>query len=844
MSETVVNQTAMDQTAVDQTVVHQTLLDPAAHAWQATWIEPVEPADGPNAHRPAYHLAGDLTVDGTVASAYLHATAHGIYEAFVNGTRVGDMELTPGFTAYRKRLQVHTFDVTNLLTEGLNTLGALLSDGWWRGQHGVIREIDAYGATTAFLAELHVTLTTGETHVFGTNAQWRSTPSHILAADLIAGEVHDLRKCVAGWAAPGTDRALWHPVQTVDHGHETLCALIGPPVRRIQELAAVSVTELSPGHHVVDFGQNSNGWVRLHHLGPAGTTITITYGEALDANGDVTQANVASGAFAAPRDIPFQTDTVISNGDDSFFEARHSTKGFQYVRIEGHHGTLDPASIVSIVVHTDLQSIGGFSCSDERINRLHSVADWSFRGNACEIPTDCPTRERSGWVGDWQIYVGTAAYLYNVTDWSAKWLRDLAADQLPDGRVTSIVPDPSPNAPIWKSTHGSSGWGDAAVHVPWELYLATGRIDMLTDHYEAMRKWVEFAVTSAAKGRHRSRQERDPEPHADLTGPNSASLRDPSAGPLPTGKPDWEPSAHEQFLWDTGWHFGEWLEPGVNMENVLAQLRIDDHGPVATAYLYRSCSQLAAIARLLGDESTADHYSDLATNVRNAWRTEFINADGRVQPQTQANLVRALKFGLIPANLEHQASADLVALVKAADNHLGTGFLATPFLLPVLADHGHLDVAYELLFQDSEPSWLHMSERYSTIWEDWDGMRADGRAVHSLNHYSKGAVISFLHHYVAGLQLVDPGYTRVRIAPHPGGGITHAQTHHDTPQGRIAVSWNLEAINHEQAPTGGQNQQGTIKINLPPGTDAELILPDGSTVALTPGEHQATWTSS
>jgi alpha-L-rhamnosidase len=820
MTETVVHQTSVKQTSVEQiivgkTVVHQTLIDPAAHAWQATWIEPIEPADGPNAHRPAYHLAGDFTVDGTVASAYLHATAHGIYEAFVNGTRVGDMELTPGFTAYRKRLQVHTFDVTNLLTEGTNTLAALVSDGWWRGQHGVIREIDAYGAKTAFLAELHVTLTTGKTHVFGTNAQWRSTPSHIVSADLIAGEIHDLRKCVAGWAEPGTDRTLWHPVQTVDHGYQELCALIGPPVRRIQELPAVSVTERSPGHHVVDFGQNSNGWVRLDHLGPAGTTITITYGEALDANGDVTQANVASGAFAAPRDIPFQTDTVISAGDDSFFEARHSTKGFQYVRIEGYHGPLDPASILSIVVHTDLQSIGGFSCSDERINRLHSVADWSFRGNACEIPTDCPTRERSGWVGDWQIYVGTAAYLYDVTDWSAKWLRDLAADQLPDGRVTSIVPDPSPDAPIWKSTHGSSGWGDAAVHVPWELYLATGRIDMLADQYDAMRRWVDFAVSSAAKGRHRSRQERNP-----------------------------EPLAHEQFLWDSGWHFGEWLEPGVNMENVLAQLRIDDHGPVATAYLFRSCTQLAAIGRLLNDHHTADHYSELADNVRHAWRTEFINADGHAQPQTQANLVRALKFGLIPADLEHQAAADLVALIRAADNHLGTGFLATPFLLPVLADHGHLDVAYELLFQDREPSWLHMSERYSTIWEDWDGMRADGRAVHSLNHYSKGAVISFLHHYVAGLQLVDRGYTRVRIAPHPGGGITHAQTHHDTPRGRIEVSWNLEAINREQATTGGQTQQGTIKINLPPGTDAELILPDGSTIALTPGEHQATWTTS
>jgi alpha-L-rhamnosidase len=772
--------------------------------WTARWIEPVEAADGPVAQRPAYHLAGELTIDEPLTAAVLHVTAHGLYEAFVNGTRVGDAELTPGFTAYRSRLQVHSFDVTDLLVEGPNALGALVSDGWWRGQHGIIRALDAYGPTTSLLAQLEVTLRSGRQVGFGTDGTWRSTPSHILAADLIAGEVHDMRKAVPGWCEPSTDRSAWDQAQVADHGYQELCDVIGPPVRRVEELPAVSVTEIAPRRHVADFGQNSNGWVRLTDVGPEGTTLTMTYGEALDPDGDVTQANVDQAPMSVTRELglPFQVDVVTSAGDGSAFEPRHSTKGFRYVRVEGHPGPLDATAITSVVVHSDLRQVGAFECSDDRLNRLHAAAVWSFRGNACEIPTDCPTRERSGWVGDWQLYIETAAFLYDIFDWSARWLRDLAADQLPDGRVTSIVPDPSPHARIWDATHGSSGWGDAAVHVPWEMHRATGRIDVLPEQLPSMRRWVDFAAGRAAGGRHGSRIER-------------------SADPLP----------HEEHLWDTGWHFGEWLEPGTEIGEALGGLATADHGPVATAYLYRSAAELAAIGQLLGDEQTATHYGDLATHVLEAWRTEFVADDGHVQPATQANLVRALAFGLVSDDLRPRAAEDLVDLVRAAGTHLGTGFLATPFLLPVLADSGHLDVAYELLFQDTEPSWLHMTEHggATTIWEEWNGVHTDGTVSASLNHYSKGAVISFLHRYVAGLQLVEPGYRRFRVAPQPGGGITAARATHDSPHGRIDVGWTID---------GGD---GRVTVTVPSGTEADLVLPDGTTEVLPPGSHERTW---
>jgi len=776
-------------------------------AWTAQWIEPFEPDDLPPVQRPAHHLAAEFRVAGPVRSAMLRITAHGLYEAFLNGARIGDHELTPGFTAYRRRLQVQTFDVTGRVRQGANALGALLSDGWWRGQHGIARQSDSYGKTTALLAELHLRLESGEALVVATDATWRSTPSHVLGADLVAGEVHDLRRRVRGWAEPGADRSAWSPVRVAGHGFETLCQPIGPPSRRVQELPAVSVRELAPGRHVVDFGQNSHGWVRLADLGPAGTTLTLVHGEALGAGGDVTQDNVEHSQFAPPRPVhvPFQTDVVTSAGDGSAFEPRHSTKGFRYVRIEGHPGPLRPASLTSVVVHTDLRRIGDFACSDERIDRLHAAAEWSFRGNACELPTDCPTRERSGWTGDWQIYVDTAAYLYDVVEFSVKWLRDLAAEQRPDGAVLNIVPDPHDfdrgARSFWNDMQGSSGWGDAAVHVPWELYLASGRTDFLAPQLDSMRRWVDFAAGRAAAGRHPERAAARPQP-------------------LP----------HERYLWDSGFHFGEWLEPGVPIANEIRRILNMDHGPTATAYLYRSADELSRIAALLGERATSERYAELAANVRDAWRSEFVGADGQVRPATQANLVRGLAFGLVPEALRTRAAADLVALIRAAGTHLGTGFLATPFLLPVLADHGQLGVAYELLLQDSEPSWLVMIDRgATTIWEQWDGVKADGTVSASLNHYSKGAVIGFLHRYVAGLQRVEPGYRRFRVAPRPGGGITHARTHHDSPHGRIEVAWRLER--------GG----GEIDVTVPPDTEAELVLPGGGGEPLAPGRHQRTW---
>jgi alpha-L-rhamnosidase len=759
------------------------LLDSAD--WSARWIEPHED------ERSAHILRNAFSLEQPAASARLYATAHGIYETFLNGRRVGDHELTPGYTFYPATLHVQVYDVTGLLIAGRNVWEVILTDGWYRGRIGSQQTLDGYGDRLAFLAQLHA----GDV-VVGTGPGWESSTGRILTADLMAGQQEDRRRAVGDW----------RPVAVVDRPLTGLTYSPAPPTRRTKTVRPRSVRRPKPDRQVVDLGQNINGWVRLTELGPAGTELRLVHGEALDAAGDVTQDHLAAfdntgGTTMLPVG---QIDRVISGGrDGDVFEPRHTTHGFRFVRIEGHPRRLVPDDITGVVVHTDLSRTGWFACSDDDLNRLHDAAEWSFLDNACEIPTDCPQRERAGWTGDWQIFAPSAAFLFDVAGFTTKWVRDVASQQFPDGCITNQAPDPRAGnggtprpESIWPYLEGSAGWGDAIVLVPWEMWRQYGDLDLLAEMWKHMAAWVDFAAAAARDKRHPSRTVARPEP---------------------------EP--HEEYLWDGGFHWGEWIEPGSEHDDVAA-FAYADQGSVATAYLHRSSSLVGRIGRLLGRDAEAARFERLSASALDAWRQEFIGADGSLTPDTQANHVRALAFGLVPEELRTKTAERLVALIREAGTHLGTGFLATPYLLPVLADSGHLDLAYELLHQDTPPSWLTMVRRgATTIWEHWEGVDEEGAAHGSLNHYSKGAVISFLHRYVAGIDLLDeqPGYRRFRVAPRPGGGLTWAQAGHDSPYGRIESSWRLDG------------EDLTVTVTVPAGTAAEVELPDGTRRKQLPG---------
>ena len=729
------------------------LLDP--DDWNARWIEPPEDGDLRPGKRPTWYLRHEFVVGKPPRTARLYATAHGLYEIYLNKVRVGDLELTPGYTSYENILHVQTYAIDEMLRPGANRIDVILSDGWYRGQVGAFRQSNQYGNRLAFLAQMELYGDDGSLQVIVTGPEWTAAAGAIRAADLMQGVVVDFRQELD--STPRDRPVDRKSVRLADHDLKRLRASPSPPVRRIEEITPVRIYQLDTSRQVVDLGQNIAGWIRLSNLGPAETRLRLTYGEALDAKGDVTTENIDSSVAAEELSLPeaakmpegigpLQVDEIQSAGrPGDVFEPRHSTKGFRYVRIEGHPQSLSTKDVRGIVVHSDRRT-GWFACSDERINKLHEAAVWTLRSNMVEIPTDCPHRERSGWTSEWQNFVRSAAFLYDVAGFSMKWLRDLAADQKPDGTVFHIAPESKLGKSEAVIAAGSAGYSDAAVIVPWRVYRAYGDERLLEEQWPSMTAWVDRCARVARSERHPDRVRQHP-----------------------VARP------HEQFLLDTGVHFGEWLAPPSPVDQWNPKLaKGRDDGDFATAYLHYCAKLLSRVAGILGKREPADRYLELAENTRHAWWTEYGDADGSVRPHTQANLLRALAFGLAPDHLRGAVAQKLVRLIRAADTHVGTGIFATAYLLPVLADTGHADIAYELLHRDTPPSWMTMIDRgATTIWERWDGVDESGKAHFSLNHFSLGSAISFMHTHIAGIRLdrTAPAYRRFRVEPVPGGGL-------------------------------------------------------------------------
>jgi alpha-L-rhamnosidase len=775
--------------------------------WTAEWISPREGRTQPG-RRPAHVLSTAFRVDAPVARARLYATALGVYEAFVDGVRVGTTELAPGSTSYDRTVYAQAHDVTTTVPQGDHRLELVVSDGWYRGQVGAFRAPAGWGDRLAVRAELHLDLEGDTATVIRSGPGWESRPSVITRADLMDGQTTDFT----------VNEEPSRPAVEAEGPFPPIGWSPAPPVRAVETRPAESIARLSDGSVVVDFGQNASGWIALGELGPRGTRTEIDYGEHIDAVGDLDLSHLA--AVEPGKDpLPFvQHDEVVSSGTTGErFEPRHTVHGFRYVRLQRGDGAPIPSEaslpadwIRMRVVQTDLRRASSFECSDADLNRLLEAADWSFRGNAVDVPTDCPTRERLGWTGDYQVFAPTAARLYDVLGFTRKWLRSVRDDQLDDGRIANFSPDGrrvklNPDSRFAMMT-GSAGWGDAIVSVPWTMWTVYGDRSVLADNWDAMRRWVEWALRVARTQRHPSRIQRSP-----------------------------EPAPHEQYLWDASFHWGEWLEPAVRAADGtrVNPVHADpfawftaDKSEVATAYLFRSTLRLGEIAEMLGRDEDAVRYCELAEHIRDAWRREFLDLRGRTVADTQAAYVRALTFGLIPQELRSAAAGRLVELIHEAGDHLATGFLSTADLLPVLADTGHADVAYSVLLQRTSPSWLGMLEAgATTIWEDWDGIADDGAARDSLNHYSKGAVVGFLHTHVLGLRQAegDVGWERLEVAPVPGGGLAFARGHYDSPQGRVRVAWRLD----------GDELQ--VEAVLPAGTRGRIMFPNGDTVPVGPG---------
>jgi alpha-L-rhamnosidase len=775
--------------------------DAAADAWSAwsapltvsagflgddEWVaEPIGLAHPEHPAQPAL-VRTSFHLDRPIRRALLLWTALGVAEPELNGRAVSDDVLSPGWSSYRDRLVHETVDVTDLLVDGENVLGAALAGAWYTEKYGFFAFADrVYGTQPSFLAQLRVTYDDDTVAtVAPTGALWSaSADGAVRESGIYAGEHQDLRRGAAFSLAGVDDERTWAPARVgavAQPGYEdvpTPEARVAPPVRRIQTLPVIRRLATPSGGNVLDFGQNLVGRVRLRVRGAAGTRVQIRHAEVLE-DGELALRPLRNARATASFEL---------SGADDVLESRFSFYGFRYAEITG----IDVADddVEAVVLHTDMVRTGWFESSHELLDRLHENVVWGMRGNFLSIPTDCPQRdERLGWTGDLQVFAPTASFLYDCDGFLTSWLRDLAHEQRRAGGVVPLV------VPAALQSFAGGGpvaaWGDAATVVPTVLHERFGDRDLLAAQYPSMRAWVDAVAADAG----------------------------------------------ESGLWAGRMQLGDWLDPAAPPDKP-GQAKVDAD-IVATAYFARSLRQVADAAAVLGLAQDAERYRRLAERSRRAFVAEYVTPAGRLMSDAPTAYALALEFDLVEdAPTRRSLAARLADLVRAGGYRIGTGFVGTPLVADALADGGHLDAAERLLLQTECPSWLYpVTQGATTVWERWDSLLPDGSVnpgeMTSFNHYALGAVADWLHRTVAGLAPLEPAYRRIRIAPRPLTALAHAAARHLTPYGEAAVSWRREG--------------DAIRITavVPPNTSAEVELPgrpiDGATApdAVGSGTHE------
>jgi alpha-L-rhamnosidase len=450
--------------------------------WQAKWIQAGFKED--SATRPAHYFRKSFTLSRKVKQAKIYITCHGLYEATLNGKRIGRAYLTPGWTEYKKRLQYQEYDVTSQLQPGNNTLDVVLGDGWYRGNFGFGGHRNYYGKELALLCQLELTYSNGKKEVIGSDDSWQSTNGPIRYAEINNGETIDDRMPVKNWTV----------VRTANYGYNDLIPTEAEPITKHETFKPVKIFTTPKGEKVIDFGQNLVGWVMMKVSGPAGTKITIRHAEVLDKEGNFYTENLR-GAKA--------TSTYILNGNgEENFEPHFTYYGFRFIAVDGYPGDLKPDNFTAVALYADMAPTGTFECSNPLLNQLQHNIQWGQKGNFLDVPTDCPQRdERLGWTGDAQVFSRTAAFNFNVHRFFSKWMKDVALDQRPDGAATNVVPD------VLNGAGGATGWADVTTIIPWNMYLVYGDKGFLERQYPSMKAWVDYMTHNSVndlwnKGRH------------------------------------------------------------------------------------------------------------------------------------------------------------------------------------------------------------------------------------------------------------------------------------------------------------------------------------------------------
>ena len=715
---------------------------------------------GPLPQAAAYFRQA-VDVPKTVLRARLYVTALGSYRVFLNGKQVGSDVMTPGFTDYRKRVLYQTYDVTNQLAVGANVLGVCLGDGWYASP---LTWVGAYFFTppNRLLVQLEFETSDGY-DIIATDGTWKTSTSPILQSQIYSGELYDARLEKPGWNRANYDDSKWQPAQLADAPSITLSSQSDAPVQVIADLRPKTVTKSNDGAYIFDMGQNMVGWATLKVKGTPGTRVQMRFAEILNSDGSIYTANLRNAEA---------TDTYILRGSgEETFTPHFTFHGFRYVELTGYPGVPTPDALQGNVV----SSVSGdpatrLTTSSDLVNHMWQIGLWGQRGNFLSIPTDCPQRdERLGWMGDAGVFWRTGSYNFDIAAFSEKFIQDIVDAQSAAGAFTNVSPDTLPldkggiasSSGSNEAMAGAPGWGDAGVIVPWTTWMQYGDKATIEKYWDAMQKWMEFIKSR-----------------------NPDFIRRNGVGP----------------------DFADWLAPDPNTNKHL----------LATAYWALIANMMSQMARATGKDADAQRYDELIQNIRTAFQQAYVQPDGTVGSGTQTSYVVALYMKLAPENLELAMVDKLVKDIEGRGGHLSTGFLGTPFLLFTLASHGRSDIAYQLLLNETYPSWGYMlSKGATTWWERWNGDTGDP-SMNSYNHYAFGSVMAWVYRDAAGIDTNSkaPGFKEIVIHPHLDSRMPSARAEYESVYGKIVSDW-------KGTPAG----PFSLHVTIPANTTAKLYLP-------------------
>jgi alpha-L-rhamnosidase len=722
------------------------LLGPAD--WHGKWIGRTTETE----YHPAPYLRHTFAVNGRVKRATAYICGLGYYELHLNGHKVGDHVLDPGYTRYDRRALYVTYDVTRQLQQGGNAVGIVLGTGWQNVHTRAVWYFDKapWRAAPKAILELRIEREDGGVQTVVTDETWKTATGPILYDSIYGGQTYDARKELTEWDTAGYDDSHWDAALIVAAPLGQLSAQPCAPIRVGAIIKPTGVKEPKPGVFVFDMGQNFAGWAELTASGPAGTKVTLQYGERLHPNGTLDQSHIAQHLIKTDPPQRFQTDEYILKGvGRETWHAQFCYHGFQYVEVTGFPGRPTLDSLRGLFIHSDVAPIGEFACSNPDLNRLWQHTRMSYLSNLQSIPTDCPHREKNGWTGDAHLAAEFGLLQYDSAGIYTKWANDLNDEQRPTGELPGIVPSSG-----WGYEWGNGpAWDSAFLLVPWYCYIYDGDTRILETHYEGMRRYVDYLTTRAQDGI------------------------------VSIGLGDWVPYETETPIEVT-----------------------------STAYYYRDARIVADTARLLGKSDDAQRYTELAAQIKQAFNHHFYHADTATYANGgQTSLSCALYQGLVPEENREAVVRSLAAAVEKRGGHIDTGILGAKYIFHALTDNGRADVAYTIASQKTSPGWLWWQEQgATTLWESWGG-------TDSRNHIMFGDISAWFVETLAGIQPDAPGFTRIRIQPHPVGDLTGARAQVDTASGRVVSDWQIDKA------TGDL----TLHVEIPVNTTATVCVPVG-----------------